>query len=116
MSTADLNGVACFEADLRQANLRSADLVGADFTLADMRGSNIEGSLVYGVSAWDVKLEGAVQRNLIITPSGKPSIEVDNLEVAQFIYLLLNNEKIREVIDTITSKVVFDPGALHARA
>lgn len=33
-------------------------------------------------------------------------ITVDNLEVAQFIYLLLNNEKIRQVIDTITSKVV----------
>ncbi len=31
---------------------------------------------------------------------------MDNLEVAQFIYLLLNNEKIRNVIDTITSKVV----------
>ncbi len=31
---------------------------------------------------------------------------VDNLEVAQFIYLLLNNEDIRQVIDTITSKVV----------
>ena len=31
---------------------------------------------------------------------------MDNLEVAQFIYLLLNNQKIRSVIDTITSKVV----------
>jgi hypothetical protein len=31
---------------------------------------------------------------------------VDNLEVDQFIYLLLNNQKIRDVIDTITSKVV----------
>jgi hypothetical protein len=31
---------------------------------------------------------------------------VDNLEVAQFIYLLLSNAKIRQVIDTITSKVV----------
>ena len=31
---------------------------------------------------------------------------MDNLEVAQFIYLLLNNEKIRDVIDTITSKAV----------
>ena len=27
-------------------------------------------------------------------------------EVAQFVYLLLHNEKIRDVIDTITSKVV----------
>lgn len=31
---------------------------------------------------------------------------MDNLEVAQFIYLLLNNAKIRHLIDTITSKVV----------
>jgi hypothetical protein len=36
----------------------------------------------------------------------EPEITVDNLEVAQFIYLLLHNEKIREVIDTITSKAV----------
>jgi len=34
------------------------------------------------------------------------AIQVDDLEVAQFIYLLLNNERIRHVIDTITSKVV----------
>ena len=31
---------------------------------------------------------------------------MDNLEVAQFIYLLLNNTKIRNVINTITSKGV----------
>ena len=36
----------------------------------------------------------------------EPEITVDNLEVAQFIYLLLHNERIRHVIDTITSKVV----------
>jgi hypothetical protein len=31
---------------------------------------------------------------------------VDNIKVAQFIYLLLNSQEIREVIDTITSKAV----------
>jgi hypothetical protein len=52
-------------------------------------------------------LEGAKQRDLVITFwPGQPEITVDNLEVAQFIYLLLSNEKIRSVIDTITSKVV----------
>jgi hypothetical protein len=44
--------------------------------------------------------------DLVITHLDEPVITVDNLEVAQFIYLLLHNEKIREVIDTITSKVV----------
>jgi hypothetical protein len=50
---------------------------------------------------------------LIITRewAGEPEITVDNIEVAQFIYLLLNNQKIREVIDTITSKVVLILGS-----
>ena len=42
----------------------------------------------------------------MITDEDTAEITVDDLEVAQFIYLLLNNVKIRKVIDTITSKVV----------
>jgi hypothetical protein len=38
---------------------------------------------------------------LIITPEGEPAVTVDDLEVAQFVYLLLHNEKIRRVIDTV---------------
>ncbi|MFN8372994.1 MAG: hypothetical protein U0694_08960 [Anaerolineae bacterium] len=60
----------------------------------------------FGISAWDVKLDGAIQSDLVITDVDEPEIRVDNLEVAQFIYLLLNNQKIRDVIDTITSKAV----------
>jgi hypothetical protein len=51
-------------------------------------------------------LERANQQNLLITPESQPEITVDNIEVAQFVYLLLHNEKVRDVIDTITSKVV----------
>ena len=49
---------------------------------------------------------GAQQSDVVITPYGEPEITVDNLEVAQFIYLLLHNQKIREVIDTIGKKGV----------
>jgi hypothetical protein len=58
------------------------------------------------LSAWGLKLKDAILKDLIITSFNEPVISVDNLEVAQFIYLLLHNEKIRQVIDTITSKVV----------
>jgi hypothetical protein len=54
----------------------------------------------------EVGLESIKQQNLIITPENEPEITVDNVEVAQFVYLLLHNEKIRDVIDTITSKAV----------
>jgi hypothetical protein len=52
------------------------------------------------------QLERTIHSNLVITSRNKFVIQVDNLEVAQFVYLLLNNERIRHVIDTITSKVV----------
>jgi hypothetical protein len=72
----------------------------------DLSGANLTDCSIYGISAWGLKLEGATQLNLLITPSNESAITVDNLEIAQIIYLLLNNQKIRQVIDTITSKVV----------
>ncbi len=54
----------------------------------------------------ETEIGGIKQQNLVITGYGEPEITVDNLEVAQFIYLLLHNEKIREVIDTIGQKGV----------
>ncbi len=72
----------------------------------NLEGSTLTACSVYGISAWNVRLEGAIQSNLVITPHDESVIQVDNLEVAQFVYLLLNNERIRHVIDTITSKVV----------
>jgi hypothetical protein len=53
-----------------------------------------------------VTLVGTVQQNLVITQEGEPSVTVDDLDVGQFIYLMLNDTKIRNVIDTITSKGV----------
>jgi hypothetical protein len=74
---------------------------------ADITNADLTGCRIYGVSAWRLKLSDETkQRNLIITRDDEPEITVDNIEVAQFIYLLLNNQKIRDVIDTITSKVV----------
>jgi len=111
LSEAELNKANLGEADLEKtdfskANLSKANLVGATLVKTNLEGANLTACRVYGISVWDVRLEGAVQSNLVITPEGESPIQVDNLEVAQFIYLLLNNEKIRAVIDTITSKVV----------
>jgi hypothetical protein len=73
---------------------------------SDLSGADLTGCRIYGVSAWRLKLERAKQQNLIITDFDEPTVTVDNIEVAQFIYLMLNNQKVRDVIDTITSKAV----------
>jgi uncharacterized protein YjbI with pentapeptide repeats len=106
LSKACLSGVELFDANLREVNLIGADLSYAGLVRTNFTGADLTGCRVYGISAWDLKLDRAEQKSLIITERGEPEITVDNLEVAQFIYLLLNNERIRHVIDTITSKVV----------
>ncbi|MEM9091612.1 MAG: pentapeptide repeat-containing protein [Cyanobacteria bacterium P01_F01_bin.53] len=88
-------------ADLRESNLNGARLIETVFKDADLSGSS-----VWGVSAWDLDLEGATQSELIITPKDAPRITVDDLEIAQFLYLLLNNQKLRYVIDNITTRTV----------
>jgi Pentapeptide repeats (8 copies) len=111
LSGANLTGVNLYKADLRKANLCEAMLVTATLVDTDLRGADLTGCYVYGVSAWNLKLKSAKQQNLNITwrraaERNESRITVDNLEVAQFIYLLLNNQKIRQVVDTITSKTV----------
>jgi uncharacterized protein YjbI with pentapeptide repeats len=106
LSGANLNGANLSAANLRRANLSGAILEEATLVDTDLTGADLTGCCVYGVSAWRLKLEGVKQQNLVITSEGEPTVTVDNIEVAQFVYLLLHNEKIRDVIDTITSKAV----------
>ena len=56
---------------------------------AGLTGADLTGCRMYGVSAQCLKLEGAKQQYLVVTSYGEPEITVDNIEVAQFVYLLL---------------------------
>jgi Pentapeptide repeats (8 copies) len=105
LSRADLSGANLSVANLGRANLSRARLTSAILVNTNLTSADLTGCRVYGVSAWGLELEGAKQQDLIITP-GEPEITVDNIEVAQFIYLMLNNDKVRDVINTITSKAV----------
>lgn len=106
LSGADLSYTDLSRATFKEANLRGARLKEAQLVETDLTGADLTGCHVYGVSAWKLKLEGTKQQNFIITALNEPVITVDNIEVAQFIYLLLHNEKIRDVIDTIGKKGV----------
>jgi Pentapeptide repeats (8 copies) len=112
--------------DLSGANLSGANLSGQDLSNKDLGGANLSGAdlsrtlligtkftratltdcIIYGTAAWNVQLDQAVQKNLIITQKHEATITIDNLKVAQFIYLMLNNKEIRDVINTLTTKSV----------
>ena len=126
LSGATLQWAVLSKSNLKNANLRCADLnrssvrwaiaTGADFTGAnlkyasfvgiDLDGAVLSGASVYGIAAWNLKGIPKEQNELVITHDEESIVTVDDLEIAQFIYLLLNNKKIRSVVDSITSKVV----------
>ncbi len=110
LRNATLCGAILRGADLSFAHLIGADLSGADLSKAILDRTNLSeakliGCQIYGVSAWDVDLAGTAQEDLIITRT-PPHITTDSLEVAQFLYLMVNNKKLRNVIDTIGRKAV----------
>jgi uncharacterized protein YjbI with pentapeptide repeats len=111
-SGADLRGANLLGANLRATNVHGANLSNANLEAAilvdtDLTGADLTGCRIHGASAWRLKLDTKTrQQNLVITRENEPVITVDNIEVAQFVYLLLYNEKIRDVIDTIGKKGV----------
>ena len=107
--------------DLRGADLRETLFVNADLTGANLFGTNLERALlieanferailkncrVHGVSVWSLIGEPEDATNLIITPEGEPSILVNDLEVAQFIHLLLNHKKLRNALESLMERGV----------
>lgn len=111
LSNADLSNSNFNEANLHKVNLSHANLTNADFsrsclTETNLTKANLKRCHIYGISAWDLILIDTIQTDLVITASHQPIITVDNLEVAQFIYLLLNNQRLCHVLNSITSKVI----------
>ncbi len=111
LSGADLSGanlsLANFsEADLSGANLSNAELIGASLVGTNINAANLNHCKVYGINVWDIKGDTVNQKNLVITRNNQSEVTVDNIKVAQFIYLLLENTEVRNVIDTLTSKSV----------
>ncbi|MEJ2540243.1 MAG: pentapeptide repeat-containing protein [Gemmatimonadota bacterium] len=117
LTGADLSGARLHSALLDRARMSEANLTNADFTGASLMqatlvdsildGASLSNCFVYGISAWGLDLSSVRdQSNLVITPNDEAEVTVDNVEVAQFIYMMLHNRKIRDVIDTITGKGV----------
>ena len=98
-------------AEFREANLTNADLHGSNlantsFLRSIVEGANFRDCYVYGLSAWDLIGTPKSQKDLIVTPPTEPIITVDDLEVAQFVYLVYNNKKIRNFMNAFTEKNV----------
>lgn len=103
---ANLSGAFLRGSDLRHADLRGANLEGAQLIATEVDETVLSDSHIYGIAVWDLKGTPREQKGLRVTSGDGATITTDSLEVAQFIHLLLRRDKLRNVIDSITSKAV----------
>ena len=104
LSSADLSETDLQDADFSEAVLTNANLSQASLVRTNLDEADLTGCRVYGCSVWDVHGEPVAQNDLLISHKGDGDITTDDIEVAQFIYLMYDNRKIRNVINSITSK------------
>jgi uncharacterized protein YjbI with pentapeptide repeats len=104
---ADLRGASLRRACLNRADLRSSILRHASLVGADVQDANLSGAEVYGAGIWGLKGEPGSQTGLIIQATFEtPPITVDDLDTAQLLFVMLDNLKIADVIDAVSSRTV----------
>ena len=115
-----------YDTNMPDAILNHANLQGTQLAKTNFERAKLIGCKVYGMSAWDLNLNDAVQQDLIIRyrqtgdseddgDSSETQLSIDDLQVAQFMYMLLNNKNLRTVIDAATSSVVLILGRFTPR-
>ncbi len=100
LTGASFKSTSAIGTNFKGSNLSNTRMVGTNLSKA-----NLTGTRVYGIAAWDVNKTDSIQKNLLIE-SGRDTVTVDDLDIAQFIYLLLENSKISSAISTIGRKAV----------
>jgi uncharacterized protein YjbI with pentapeptide repeats len=112
---ANLTFARLLDADLSDADLSDANLSYATLVGTNLEGATLTGCNVYGISVWDVNLDKAQQSRLVIVGQDNRSpVMVDDIEVAQFVHLLLNHRKLRKAIDAVAERGVLILGRFSA--
>ncbi|EJG1687814.1 pentapeptide repeat-containing protein [Vibrio alginolyticus] len=102
---ADLSYCSAEETNFTGSYLVNTNLSNMSLVKTNFSNARIENSCAYGISAWDLVLNDCKQSNIAISETSN-SITVPTIELAQFISLLIKSKNLRQVIETITSKVV----------
>ncbi|MHC4153578.1 MAG: pentapeptide repeat-containing protein [Planctomycetota bacterium] len=134
---ANLSHTLLTEADLSGADLRRSFLVGTSMNQANLKGADLRGAVVWGISTWTIQCDDTTQQDgLLVAPNFEPlelfisddrakdyrdlqdpevTVRVDDIEVAHFISLLIENPMIGRVIDAASDKIVLLLGRFVGR-
>lgn len=103
---ANLVATSLYKAIFKNCMLHNCNLMWAQIIETTFFDSSFYRCRLYAASIWNVNIENTSQTEFIITKREEIEISVDHLEIAQFLYLMINNSKIKNIIETLTSKII----------
>jgi uncharacterized protein YjbI with pentapeptide repeats len=121
LTGARLEEILLTRADLRNADLSRSALIGASLNGANLQGAKLTDAIVWGIASWNVRCDAKTeQTGLYVVPGlfdpfaydertvrhPEHSVRVNDIEVAHFISLLVQNPKIGHLIDAAADRVV----------
>jgi hypothetical protein len=101
-----------YETNFTGAYLDRANLQGVQLAKTNLTRANLVDCTVYGLSSWDLELEGAIQKNLtiryrpVLTEPHEEVVRVNDLDLAAFMHFTRDNQNIARVINAASAKWV----------
>jgi uncharacterized protein YjbI with pentapeptide repeats len=127
MRRARLKRTSFYNANMKHANLSETTIIQSNFDGAILReavftrailidvhlnSADVSGSQVYGIAAWDLHTDEHTRMDsLIVTKENFPPVTVDDLRVAQLVYLMLSSATLRNIVNTMATKMVLVLGS-----
>lgn len=106
ISCCDFSYSSAENTKFRNCKISNTKFKNVHFVKADFTESEIFKCNVYGISSWDMILDETRQEDIYVMEDEDDLLSVDDIELAQFLYMMIENKNLRRIIDTITSSVV----------
>jgi hypothetical protein len=105
---ANFERARCLRTDFSGADLRYASMVETD-----LRGAVLRDVQVFGISAWRTKTDVDTRQDLMVGSGAGTEIPLraHDLQTAQLLNLMLQGDGVRQVLDSVTSKLVLVLGS-----
>jgi uncharacterized protein YjbI with pentapeptide repeats len=114
LSKAIIKGSIFLKSDLSYVNMEDTDFSACSIISTNISSTKLKNSYIYGISTWDIETnKKTVMKDLVINRD--PLITVNDIEIAQFIYLIINNKKISNVITSMRTKTVLILGSFDSK-